>query len=414
MLYRTKNAVEMTRERDLVREDIAHSARTWVIKVGTSVLAAPDGSLDDARIATLAAQIAAVRASGRNVTLVSSGAVGAGIGRLGLSRRPGDLRHLQAAAAAGQAGLMRAYDDAFRAHGRTAAQILLTREDLIDRTRFLNVRNTLLTLFEYGAIPIINENDTVSIDEIRFGDNDHLAALVTNMLSAPLLVILSVVDGVLPSEPGAGVSSSNEPIRCIHDIDRVLLESVGKGRSALGSGGMASKLEAARLVTRAGGSVIVASGRRESSITEILQGLPVGTLIPADGATQQARIRWIGSTARPRGHYVVDDGAFGAILGGRASLLAIGITEVSGEFSKGDVVRIVDGRGRELARGLSNYNSAEARTIQGLHSALHAGLLGVSSYDEVIHRDNLAITFKGGPVADRHGKWSTAAGPPMI
>ena len=393
----------MTQERDLVREDIAHCAQTWVIKVGTSVLAAADGTLDDGRIAALAAQIAEVSASGRKVALVSSGAVGAGIGRLGLSRRPSDLRHLQAAAAAGQAMLMRAYDDAFRAHGRAAAQILLTREDLVDRTRFLNVRNTLLTLFEYGAIPIINENDTVSIDEIRFGDNDHLAALVTNMLSSPLLVILSVVDGVLPSEPGAGEACSNAPIRVIHDIDRVLLESVGSGRSALGSGGMASKLEAARLVTRAGGSVIVASGRSDATITEILRGIPVGTLIPAAGATQQARIRWIGSTARPRGNYVVDDGALGAILGGRASLLAIGITEVVGEFSKGDVVRIVDRQGRELARGLSNYASAEAQLIRGLHSALHPGILGVSSYDEVIHRDNLAITFHGEPVAGRVG-----------
>ena len=387
--------MEPTPDRDLVREDIAHSSRTWVVKVGTSVLAAPDGTLDEHRIADLAGQIAEVASSGRNVTLVSSGAVGAGIGRLGMSRRPSDLRHLQAAAAAGQASLMRAYDDAFRAHGRAAAQLLLTREDLVDRTRFLNVRNTILTLFEYGAIPIINENDTVSIDEIRFGDNDHLAALVTNMLSAPLLLILSVVDGVLPDEPGSAGAPTPEPIRCIHDIDRVLAESVGAGRSALGSGGMASKLEAARLVTRAGGSVIVASGRRDASISRILRGEPVGTLIPASGSTQQARIRWIGSTARIRGQFVVDDGAASAILGGRASLLAIGIAEVVGDFAKGDVVRIADRRGRELARGLSNYQSDEARSIRGLRSARHAEVLGASSYEEVIHRDNLAITLKG-------------------
>jgi glutamate 5-kinase len=377
-------------ERDLVREDIALSSTIWVIKVGTSVLAAPDGTLDEGRVAALSDQIAAVLNAGKRVALVSSGAVGAGIGRLGLSRRPTDLRTLQAAAAAGQAYLIRAYDDAFRRHGRNAAQLLLTRSDFDDRSRYLNVRNTLLTLFEYGSIPIINENDTVSVEEIRFGDNDYLAAQVTNLLCAPLLVILSVVDGLLPAEPAEG-EPPQEPIRVVRDVDEAISRYVGTGRSALGSGGMRSKLDAARLVTRAGGSVIITSGRRADSVVQVLEGRPVGTLIPAIGATQQARRRWIGSTARPRGYLVVDDGARIALESGRGSLLAIGVVEVLGEFTKGDVVGIRDRSGDEFARGLSNYSCDEARKVKGLRTDQIAGSLGLSPYDEVIHRDNLAV-----------------------
>ncbi|RUL88366.1 glutamate 5-kinase [Tautonia sociabilis] len=377
-------------DRDLVREDIAHSSSTWVIKIGTSVLAAPDGTLDEGRIARLSDQISDVLETGRRVALVSSGAVGAGIGRLGLSKRPTDLRRLQAAAAAGQAFLIRAYDDAFLRRGRHAAQILLTRADFDDRTRYLNVRNTLLTLFEYGAVPIINENDTVSVDEIRFGDNDFLAAQVTNLLGAPLLLILSVVDGLLPGDP-ADNGAPQEPIRVINDVDDAIVRFVGSGRSALGSGGMKSKLEAARLVSRAGGSVIISSGRKEDTIRHVLEGKPVGTLIPAQGATQQARRRWIGLTARPRGFLVVDDGARIALESGRGSLLAIGVVEVEGEFAKGEVVGIRDRSGAEFARGLSNYSWDEARRIRGLRTDQIAATLGTAPYDEVIHRDNLAV-----------------------
>ncbi|QDV37160.1 glutamate 5-kinase [Tautonia plasticadhaerens] len=377
-------------ERDLVREDIAHASPIWVIKIGTSVLAAPDGTLDEGRVARLTDQIAAVLDAGKRVALVSSGAVGAGIGRLGLSRRPTDLRTLQAAAAAGQAYLIRAYDDAFRAHGRNTAQLLLTRSDFDDRSRYLNVRNTLLTLFEYRTVPIINENDTVSVEEIRFGDNDYLAAQVTNLLCAPLLLILSVVDGVLSSGSPSG-EDPPEPIRVIRDIDEAISRHVSSSRSALGSGGMKSKLEAARLVTRAGGSVIIGSGRREDTIRQVLEGRPVGTLIPPLGATQQARRRWIGSTARPRGWLVVDDGARIALETGRGSLLAIGMVEVYGKFSKGDVVGIRDRGGEEFARGLSNYSGDDARKIRGLRTDQIASSLGIAPYDEVIHRDNLVV-----------------------
>lgn len=377
-------------ERDLVREDLSHSSPIWVVKVGTSVLAAPDGTLDETRIAGLSDQIAEVVRSGKRVALVSSGAVGAGIGRLGLAKRPTDLRHLQAAAASGQAYLIRAYDQELRKHGLSAAQLLLTRSDFDDRARYLNVRNTLLTLFEYGAIPIINENDTVSVDEFRFGDNDYLAALVTNLLSAPLLVILSVVDGLLQSDPTL-TNLPQEPIRVIEDLDKAIERHVGPGRSVLGSGGMRSKLDSARLVSKAGGSVIITSGLREDAIRKILAGRPIGTLIPASGATQQARRRWIGLTARPRGYLIVDDGARTALESGRGSLLAIGVVDLEGRFRKGDVVGIRDRQGVEFARGLTNYDVDEAKAIRGLRSEQILAIRGSAPYDEVIHRDNLVI-----------------------
>jgi glutamate 5-kinase len=375
--------------RDLVRDDVVLSAPTWVVKVGTSVLAAADGRLDPARIGHLAEQICAVLETGRKVALVSSGAVGAGMGRLGMTKRPDDLRHLQAAAAVGQADLIRAYDEGFRRHGRHAAQLLLTHEDFDSRPRYLNMRNTLTALFEWGAVPVINENDTISVDEIKFGDNDRLAAMVTNLLQAPLLVILSVVDGLYARDPGA--EGAGEPIRLVADLDDATLGLAGASRSTLGTGGMRSKLEAARLVTHAGGSVIIASGRREGPLTSILAGEPVGTLFLARGQTHRARKRWIGLTARPRGHFVVDEGARRALEGGNSSLLAIGVVDVVGDFGKGDVVGVLGPDGREFARGLTNYPAADALLIRGLRTDQARRALGAAPYDEVIHRDNLVL-----------------------
>ena len=374
---------------DLVRADVVLSARTWVVKVGTSVLTGPDGTLDPARIGHLAEQISAVMATGRKVALVSSGAVGAGMGQLGLSRRPDNLRQLQAAAAIGQAYLIRAYDEGLRRHGRHAAQLLLTHEDFDSRPRYLNMRNTLTALFEWDAVPVINENDTISVDEIKFGDNDLLAAMVTNLLRAPLLIILSVVDGLYRTDPGSG--GLGEPIRLIPNLDGDVLGLAGTSRSALGTGGMRSKLEAARSVTRAGGSVVIASGKAPEPLTRILAGEAVGTLFLARGSTQGARKRWIGLTARPRGHLVVDAGARRALEAGTKSLLAIGIVEVVGEFEKGDVVGIRDADGLEFARGLTNYATAEARLIQGLRTEQARQALGQALYDEVVHRDNLVL-----------------------
>jgi glutamate 5-kinase len=375
--------------RDLVRDDVVLSARTWVVKVGTSVLTGPDGTLDPARIDHLAEQISTVMDRGRKVALVSSGAVGAGIGQLGWKRRPDSLPQLQAAAAVGQAYLIRAYDEGLRRHRRHAAQLLLTHEDFDSRPRYLNMRNTLHALFECDAVPIINENDTISVDEIKFGDNDRLAAMVTNLLQAPLLVILSVVDGLYRTDPTA--ATDPEVVRMVPQIDDLVLALAGAGRSSLGTGGMQSKLAAARLVTQAGGSVIVASGTKSEPLTRILAGEPVGTLFLAHGASHRARKRWIGLTARPRGHYTVDAGARAALESGSKSLLAIGILEVVGDFEKGDVVGIRDLAGQEFARGLTNYATQDAVRIRGLRTHEARQTLGSTLYDEVVHRDNLVL-----------------------
>ena len=377
--------------RDLVRDEVVASAPTWVVKVGTSVLTGPDGTLDQAIVGHLAEEICAVTDSGRRVALVSSGAVGAGIGRLGLGRRPDNLPQLQAAAAVGQAYLIRAYDDCLRKHGRHAAQLLLTHEDFDSRPRYLNVRNTLTSLFQYNAIPIINENDTISVDEIKFGDNDLLAAMVTNLLQAPLLVILSVVDGLYKSDPGP--SGEGEVVPLVANFDEDVFGLAGDSRSSLGTGGMRSKLQAARLVTHAGGSVVIASGKKSQPLTRILAGESVGTLFLARGAIQAARKRWIGLTARPRGRLVVDPGARMALESGNKSLLAIGVVDVAGDFDKGDIVAILDIEGQEFARGLTNYGTADAQQIRGLRIEQARQVLGTSAvYNEIIHKDNLVLT----------------------
>ncbi len=272
--------------RDLVRDEVVLSAGIWVVKVGTSVLAGGDGTLDPARIHHLAEQISAVMDSGRKVALVSSGAVGAGMGQLNLKRRPDNLRQLQAAAAVGQSYLIRAYDEGLRRHGRHAAQLLLTHEDFDSRPRYLNMRNTLHALFEYNAVPVINENDTISVDEIKFGDNDRLAAMVTNLLQAPLLVILSVVDGLYRNDPSTGTRTAL--VSLVPQIDDSILNLADSSRSTLGTGGMHSKLASARLVTQAGGSVIIASGKSQAPLSRILAGEPVGTLFLAHGQTHRA------------------------------------------------------------------------------------------------------------------------------
>ncbi|MEO6811889.1 MAG: glutamate 5-kinase [Isosphaeraceae bacterium] len=381
--------------RDLVRDDVVFSAHTWVVKVGTGVLTHDNGTLDLDRVGHLAEQVSAVASTGRRVALVSSGAVGAGLGRLGLPGRPESLPQLQAAAAIGQSYLIRAYDEGFRRHGRHAAQLLLTHEDFDSRPRYLNMRNTLSALFNWDAVPVINENDTISVDEIKFGDNDRLAAMVTNLLQAPLLVVLSVVDGLYRSDPGTGaVDLSGEPIDLVPELDDQTLALAGASTSTLGTGGMRSKLHAARLVTQAGGSVVIASGRKDAPLTRILAGDPVGTLFLARGGrTKRARPRWIGLTARPKGHYVVDLGARRALESGNKSLLPIGILDVAGSFRKGDVVGIRDPDGVEFARGLTNYATADVRQILGLRTDQIRQVLGSALCDEVVHRDHLVLTL---------------------
>jgi glutamate 5-kinase len=376
---------------DLVRQEIAASARLVVVKVGTRVLTRPDGTLNDERIARLAEELHDQIAAGRRVVLVSSGAVGAGMSQLGIARRPTGLAQLQAVAAVGQAKLIEAYDRTLRTHGRHAAQVLLTAGDLDDRTRYLNVRNTLLALLEYGAVPIINENDTVAVDELMatFGDNDRLAAMVTNLLRAPLLVILSDIDGLYDGDPAV---PGSRLVSTVASLDDSVYAFVRDKATGLSKGGMASKLNAARMVTTAGENVVIASGRQGGMLAAILRGEPVGTLFIAQGKSITPWKRWLGFSAQPRGQFTLDDGARRAIAQQGRSLLAIGIVAVEGTFNKGDVVSLRDSADREIARGLTNYSSLDAGKIKGLKSDQIAAALDRQAYDEVIHRDNLAVT----------------------
>jgi glutamate 5-kinase len=376
---------------DLTRQEVAAAAQLIVVKVGTRILTRADGRLNEARIAALAEEIHQALEGGRKIVLVSSGAVGAGLGALGLSERPRDLAQLQAVAAVGQCQLVQTYDRSLRAHGHHAAQVLLIADDLDDRTRYLNVRNTLLSLLEYGAVPIINENDTVSVEELQttFGDNDRLAAMVTNLLRAPLLVLLSDVDGLYdgdPRTPGAKLIST------VAKIDDRILALARDRHTGLSKGGMASKLAAAKMATLAGENVIIANGREPGALARILAGEVEGTLVTAQGQAITSWKRWIGFTAQPRGQLVLDDGARRAIEKQGRSLLAIGVVDCVGDFSKGDVVALRDQSGAEFARGLTNYAAADILRIKGLKTDCIANALGHCPYQEIIHRDNMALT----------------------
>jgi glutamate 5-kinase len=375
--------------KSLIRREVIETAETVVVKIGTNALSRDDDTLDESRIAGFARQIARIRATGRQVVVVSSGAIGAGIGILKLQSRPKDLAHLQAAAATGQARLIRAYDDVLRQHGLHAAQLLLTAEDFTHRRRYLNVRNTLSMLFEYGVVPIVNENDTVSVEEIRFGDNDQLAAMVTSLLPRPLLVILSIVDGLYDGDPA---DSASRRIPLVATWDEHLLGLAAHTKSSRGTGGMRSKLEAVRTATAVGENVIIADGRRPDVLDLVLDGEEVGTLFLARDVALPAWKRWIGYTIRPKGQFRVDAGATRAVRYGGKSLLPIGVIGVEGRFQAGEVVSLADADGNEFARGLSNYDSIDAARIAGLRSDALADRLGRTSYHEVVHRDSLVVT----------------------
>ena len=377
-------------------------ARRVVVKVGTNVLAAPGRALDDARVAALSDEIASVVGEGREVALVSSGAIGSGMGELKLSDRPRTLPQLQATASVGQGRLMSRYEMNFSRHGLHAGQILLTREDFDSRERYLNACNTIRALFDYNCVPVINENDTISTAEIRFGDNDLLAALVTHLIQADLLVLLTSVPGLCANEPYPAA------IRCFHEgqdggahgravadiVDRIDDEVMALARgktSGTSTGGMESKLEAARIATEAGEAALIADGHAEDVLSRIMRGERVGTLFVPAQKRLQSRKRWIRFTGRPHGAVVVDEGACRALSKGGKSLLPSGITAVHGEFDAGDVIRIEGPDGKEFARGLSNYPSHEVAAIKGLKTSQIEGVLGHKYYDEVVHRDSLAL-----------------------
>jgi glutamate 5-kinase len=380
---------------DPLRESLSASAGPFVVKVGTRVLTGSDGLLDAARIESLGRQLDGLLAGGRQVVLVSSGAVGAGMGRMGLTHRPQELAHLQAVAAIGQSCLIEAYERALRARGRHVAQVLLVADDLKDRARYLNIRNTLRALLDYGAIPIINENDTVSVEELRtsFGDNDRLAALVATLLGAPLLVLLSDVSGLYdrhPEEPGA------TSLATVERIDAAI-EGLARDRAGgLSKGGMASKIAAARIVTEAGGHCIIASGRDDTVLDRIGRGECVGTLFTGRASAMPAWKRWLGWSADVRGTVTVDAGARDAVVATGRSLLAAGIRGVEGTFLTGDLVALADEAGSVFARGLVNYSADDLRRIAGLKTDRIAAVLGFCPYDEVVHRDNLAIVRRDG------------------
>lgn len=360
------------------------SVRSVVVKLGTQLLNDKDQRLDAAFLATIAAQVAGLARQGVRVSIVSSGAIGAGLRELGLDKRPTDLGRLQAVAAVGQRRLMDAWAAAFAPHAMHVAQVLLTREDIDSRTRFLNLRNTIHAIHELGAVPILNENDTISTDEIvkiTFGDNDILAALVANALRAELLVLLSVVDGILDAE--------GKSVRIVDSIDgaRALVRTE---KSAMGRGGMNSKVEAAKTVTETGEAMVLANGRMPDVLPRILAGDEVGTLFLPAAQKRSSRSRWIGS-ARPAGTVTVDAGCVAA-LSNNKSLLAAGIVKVDGQFDPGDVVAIQSPDGKIIGRGLTNYASADVERIRGKKSAEVRAMLAESAYDEVIHRDNLVVS----------------------
>lgn len=372
-------------ERD--RKAVLGAARRILVKVGSNVLTNRAGEVDRRRIRHLADQIHALFERGCEVIVVSSGAIATGLGELGIAERPATMPALQAIAAVGQGRLIRLYKQAFRRHGRRVGQVLLSREDMEDRGRFLNTRNTLRALLDLGCVPIINENDTVCVDEIRYGDNDFLAAHLAAMILADLVVLLSTVPGLL----GSDERGRERRVPLVERISDEVLGLDDGGRSPRGTGGMTSKLRAASYVARAGVPVVLASGKSRDVLLRVVGGEDVGTLFLPAARRMASRKRWIGFTARSRGRLVVDEGARRAVVERGKSLLASGIREVVGTFAQGDVVALQVGDGEAFAQGLTNYSSDELRRIRGCRSSEIEERLGYKDYDEVVHRDNLVV-----------------------
>lgn len=347
------------------------------------------------RLERLVRQICDIANEGREVLVVTSGAIGAGMSRLGLTERPKRIPEKQAAAAVGQGLLMQMYEKLFAEYGQTVAQVLLTREDIDDRRRHLNARHALLALLRYGVIPIINENDTVAVDEIKFGDNDTLGALVTGLVDADLLILLSDVDGVYDADPRTNPDAKLLPV--ITDVTGELEQVAGGPGSTLGSGGMATKLQAAKIAMQSGAAMVIAHGDRPNVLRELLSGNRIGTLFIPQSRPLEMRKRWIAFFPTPQGELVIDDGACAAILQGGRSLLPIGVVGVRGAFDEGALVSVRDVRGEEVARGLVNYSSRQLEHMKGRSTqAIETELGHKLHYDEVIHRDNLVVTYAGG------------------
>lgn len=368
-------------------ESVLASAKRVVVKVGSSLVTNDGKGLDHAALARWAEQIAQLVESGKQVVLVSSGAIAEGLQRLGWSKRPKALNELQAAAAVGQMGLVQAYESIFRQHGLHAAQVLLTHEDLADRTRYLNARSTLLTLLALRVVPVINENDTVSTDEIKLGDNDTLGALVTNLIEADCLVILTDQKGLYTADP-----RKNPDAQFVHEAragDPELERMAGGAGSSVGTGGMLTKILAAKRAARSGAHTLIAWGREENVLLRLANGENIGTQLIADQAALAARKQWMADHLQLRGSLTLDAGAAKALAAGGKSLLPVGVKSVQGEFERGEVIACLDSEGQEIARGLANYSATEARRIAGKPTSEIESLLGYIDEPELIHRDNL-------------------------
>lgn len=383
-------SINLTKEKGMaLRQQYLEDVRRIVVKVGSAVLTMGDG-LNHQVIDNLAEELSFLIRSGREVILVSSGAVAAGRKKLDLTDPNLSLKEKQAAAAIGQTSLMGFYEEVFSQRNLKVAQLLLTHEDFAQRERYLNVRNTISTLFDWGIIPIINENDTVSVKELRFGDNDTLGAMVTNMIDADMFICLTDVDGLYTGNPCTEPDASK--VHTVVEVDFAVEEMAGNiCESSLGAGGMRSKIKAAKMVSARGFSSFIGPGRQPEIIQHLFQGKPVGTFFLPQPVKMQSRKHWIAYTLRPKGYLVLDEGAARAVLINGKSLLPSGIKEVRGEFEVGDPVHCLVGGDQLIAAGLVNYNSAEIGRIKGVSSADIEGIIGYKDSDEVIHRNNLVV-----------------------
>lgn len=372
-----------------MRKELLKKVKRIVVKIGSGVLTDENGGVDPRFLDGLAAQVAELSGKGVEVVVVSSGAVAAGRQALGLPDRPRTLPQKQAAAAVGQSRLMRAYEEAFSSYDLKVAQILLTRDDLANRRRFQNARGTLDTLLACGIIPVINENDTVVVDELKFGDNDNLSALVTNLVEAQLLLIMTDIDGLYTADPRTDPSATL--IHQVGAVTRELERGAGGSGTSVGTGGMATKLAAAKKVVKSGVAAIIFAGRGERTLSRVMQGELLGTLFLPAGESLNRRKHWIAFTIKPAGSIVVDAGARDVLSRHGRSLLPSGIAKVEGRFDRGACVRVLDPEGVEFARGITDYSSQEVEKIRGHQSGEIEQILGFRYGDDVIHRDNLVL-----------------------
>jgi glutamate 5-kinase len=372
-----------------IRRQTLGKGRRIVVKVGSSILASVEKGLRYEVFSHLARQISELKRQGYEIVVVSSGAIAAGMEKLGYKTRPQSITQKQATAAVGQGRLMHIYESYFSRHQQMVAQILLTHDDLSHRRRFLNARNTLLTLLELGIIPIINENDTVVVDEIKFGDNDNLSALITNLIEADLLIILTDIDGIFDANPRLNPHARFIPL--VEDIDMDMRGMIGETTNEMSVGGMVSKIQAAQKASRFGIPTVVACGTKKEVLHQILKGKEIGTLILPKVEALSSRKHWIAFNLKPQGDVIVDDGAKRAIVQKGKSLLPSGVVRLRGSFDRGDPVSCMGPRGKEFARGLVNYNTSELERIKGLRSEQIEQALGYKYSDEVIHRDDLVV-----------------------